>query len=1275
MIVKMNRNVAVLGLFIAIILGLGNSGLHPVQSSSGYTGAPGDSNCGASCHTGGNPNLDGNITISGLPPTIQGGQTYTITVTLTNPNGNAVRGGFQLLALTGTNTNAGSMSNPSANTQIRTAGTKNYFGHAPSINFPASNELVYTVDWQAPTSAGSNPIIKFFASGVIGNGANGNDNDRVVLTNIQVPIEGSQALSVSINNVQAATCNDGSNGQAQANASGGGGSYNYLWNNGVTTSLNTSLPPGMAVVTVTDNLGATASSSVNITSPPFLALSATGSTVCSGSSNGFANANASGGVPSYNFLWSNGQSGTSINGLSAGTYTVTVTDSNGCTKSSSATVTTSPAVNISGNVTNVSCNGLNNGSISLNVSGGSGFTYLWSNGSTVSSISNLAPNTYTVTVTNQNSCSSTASFNITQPTVLDATVSNVNNVTCFGGNNGSATVTASGGSPSYNYQWSNGSSGSGASNTQSNLTAGAYTVTVTDILDCQKIVNFSISQGQQTIISLGSQTNPPCFGQSNGVISINASGQSGGFGYLWSNGATTPQISNLAAGTYTVSVTNSVNCTATASYNITTPTVLQASFNVTNVTCNGLNNGIVTVSPTGGFGIYSYLWINEATTATISNQTPGTKTVTVTDGNGCTASFSATVSEPAPLQTTVVNLVNASCTGATNGSITLATTNGIAPYTYVWSNGSNANPLTNVTSGTYTVTVTDANVCSKIENFTLGSNASFTLTQGPVTNNTCFGGNAGVANVIQSPNLTYLWSTGASGTTISNLTAGNYTVTGTDQNNCQSTPLVVNISQPPLIQSTLVASDTIVCPSDTTGFLTVALSGGTGSLSYVWSNGDTGLNLDSLLSGTYSISITDQNNCLRSYEYKVILADTIRIDSVNISDVSCFGENDGSISLLTSGGYKNRQFLWSNMSTNDTIVNLVQDTFYLSIRDDANCVLQDSFIVNQPDSLFAAVTVVDESAAGEGNGSITVTPVGGTSPYSILWNNNETTFMIDSLSPGLYSYELNDANACGFSSFVVVGGGNCSLSVGFAIDSSSCFNTFDGSINLSITGGTPTYEVQLFSGNERLFYPLDSLAAGEYTVIVIDAEDCISAIQNVDVPSRYAAIVLDSLNITNPSTLNSTDGSAEVFVSGGEGSLTYEWFLDNQLVGTSNSISNARAGTYEVHILDDAGCDLEINEIILNATNSTYDVLEDNIQIYPSPATDFLVLDNSKLYEIQSFELYNTNGQRVYSSEISEIAPSYTFNVYDLNLSHTGMFVARLKANGFFVYKKIQVLK
>ncbi|MBK9734589.1 MAG: T9SS type A sorting domain-containing protein [Saprospiraceae bacterium] len=1270
---KINKNTVVGAAVITFLMALASSGSHPTSGSAGYTGAPGDSSCGQ-CHTGGNGSFDGEVIISGLPTTIMTGDTYTITVTVTNPNGNAVRGGFQLLALTGTNTNAGSMTETDPFAEIKTVfGGKKYFGHSPAQNFPVSNEISFSVDWTAPASTGSNPNIKFYASAVIANNGDGNQNDLVVLTNQIIPIMGNNTmpLVVTLNNVQNVTCANLSNGSATASPTGGITPYLYAWNNGSNVASPTNLPSGLAVVTVTDNAGTTSTASTNISAPPTITASAFGSVVCVGATNGTASVSASGGSGGFTYNWTNGGTNAIISNLSAANYTVTVTDINSCSTTRVATVSTSPNMVLTGNQTNISCNGGMNGSATVIVNGGSNpISYSWTNGSVSSTISNLTAGSYTVTVTDAVLCTKTSTFTITQPLVLSATFSNINNVTCNGGNNGSATVTFSGGTPIYSYQWSNGATGTGISSTQNNLIAGTYMITVTDLFDCQKISSVTITQPIGLTIQVTNQQNVTCNGLANGTLTVGTGGTIGSPVYAWSNGFSTNTISNLSVGSYTVTVTdNGTGCSKASSYSISQPTLLTSNVSsIMNVSCNGGSNGGATITGVGGNGAYAYIWSNGGTSSTKTNLAAGTYTITVTDSQSCTTSGNVTITQPLPIAINLMNNTPAACIGVNNGALSVSSSNGSNPYQYLWNNGLTSSSILNLAAGIYTVTTTDVNNCTASNSFTVGTNASFNLSQNTVTNVTCNGTASGAASIVPSPGFTYLWSNGSTAASILNVTAGMYTVTGTNQAGCQSIPLSINITQPGEIISSILQSDTILCFGEpNNGSLSLQLSGGTGVLNYVWSNNTTTLDLNGLGTGSYTISITDSNNCPKNYTYHVINAPLINIDEAQLDSIICFGESNGQISLTTSGGVGNLMYHWSNNENDDTISNLSAGIYQLTITDQNGCLKLDTFNVEQPDSLEFIINIVDESESGMNDGMITVTPIGGTSPFNILWSNGESDFAIDSLAPGLYTFQILDSNDCSSSGFGVVGGGNCALSATYELVNPTCFNTYDGEINLNISGDFEDYDIQLFSGSELLHYPLDSVPAGTYSIIIQDSMMCLSIIPNILINSVHPPINLDNLIIVQPTSSISKDGSLNALISGGEGNLNYLWTKNGVNIGTTASITNLMTGTYVLQVTDNAGCKLTTPNILLQAPNGTHEEVVSNVHIAPNPVTDILYIKNNTNFNVVKIAIFNLQGQNIYQEQNT--------NIEYINTNHIpgGLYYVQINIGEFVIAKKILI--
>jgi gliding motility-associated-like protein len=720
------------------------------------------------------------------------------------------------------------------------------------------------------------------------------------------------------------SCNGGSNGAATVTATGGTPSYTYSWSpSGGTSASATGLSAGTYTVTVTDNNNCSTTQNFTITQPSLLAASAGSQTniACNGASTGSATVTATGGTTGYTYSWSpSGGTAATASGLSAGTYTVTVTDGNSCTATRSFTLTQPTLlVATASSQTNVSCNGGSNGTATVTATGGTpGYTYLWSpSGGTAATASGLTAGTYTVTVTDANACTVTRSFTITQPSAVIATASSQTNIACNGASTGSATVTASGGTTGYTYSWS---PSGGTAATASGLSAGTYTVTVTDGNSCTATRSFTLTQPTLLVATASSQTNVSCNGGSNGTATVTATGGTPGYTYLWSpSGGTAATASGLTAGTYTVTVTDANACTATRSFTITQPSaVIATASSQTNIACNGASTGSATVTATGGTTGYTYSWSpSGGTAATASGLSAGTYTVTVTDGNSCTATRSFTLTQPTLLVATASSQTNVSCNGGSNGTATVTATGGTPGYTYSWSpSGGTAATASGLTAGTYTVTVTDANACTATRSFTITQPATLLATASAQTNIACNGGNNGSATVTPSggtPAYSYSWSpSGGTSATASGLVAGTYTLTLLDSKGCSATRSFT-ITQPATLVATSSTQTNVLCNGGNNGTATVTASGGTPGYTYSWSpSGGTAATASGLVAGTYTVTVTDANACIATRSFTITQPIPVSTPIVQSPQFFCPG---GTLANLNVTIAVNESILWYSVQT------------------------------------------------------------------------------------------------------------------------------------------------------------------------------------------------------------------------------------------------------------------------------------------------------------------------------------------------------------------------
>ena len=1018
------------------------------------------------------------------------------------------------------------------------------------------------------------------------------------------------------------SCNGASNGGIFISVSGGTPGYLYFWSNGDVTQDITGLAAGNYSITVFDANGCTASQTYTITPPAPLSVTVTSpvngggyNIACNGESSGSANTAVSGGAAPYNYIWSNGATTQNLINLPAGTYSVSVTDANGCSGTGSVTLTEPvilvpliTGVTVNGG-TNVTCNGGTDGSASVSATGGSlPYTYLWSNGATTSSVSGLGAGTISVTVYDLNGCSNQDAFTFTEPALISITSSlsayNGYNVGCDGATNGSIDATVTGGTSPYTYVWSNGATIQDINS----LSAGTYSVTVTDANGCTSVSSKTLTEPTPVSPILTSPTvtggtNLSCNGSTNGNINVTTSGGVSPYSYLWSNGATTQNLSSVGAGTYTVTVTDGNNCTVTASITLTqpdpvSPTLTSPTFSGGfNISCNGLFDGIITTSVTGGTSPYSYIWSNGETSQDLGSLTAGTYTVTITDVNGCTSTGSKTLTQPTPVvlsfSLSTYGGSNVGCYGSSNGSIDLTVTGGTGPYTYEWTNEATTQDLTGLTAGTYGVVVNDANGCPAVDSVTLTQPDTLVSTLISPTFNggynvTCLGNDGSIDLTLTGGTApyTYIWSNAVTTQDLAGLGAGTYNVTISDANGCTSTGSITLTQSSTLTLSAALSSyngTNISCNGSTDGSIDLTVSGGASPFTYSWSNGATTQDLSSLGAGTYSVTVTDANNCSTTANSTITQPAPLTSPTVSSSynggyNVGCNGSTNGSINLTPAGGTAPYTYIWSNGQTTQDLANLGAGTFTVTVTDLNGCTSSTSVTLTEPTPFTNTLT--SPTFAGGFNvtclgndGSIDLTPAGGTSPYSYNWNTGATTQDLTGLGAGIYTVTITDANGCSSTGSITLTQSS-TLTLAATLSSYngnniSCNGISDGSIDLTVTGGAAPFTYSWSNGATT--QDLSSLGAGTYTVTVTDANNCsTTATSTITQPSPLTSPTVSSTynGGYNIACSGSVNGSIDLTPAGGTFPFSYNWSNGS----TSQDLSNVGAGIYSVTVTDLNGC-------------------------------------------------------------------------------------------------------
>ncbi|HEU4719457.1 MAG TPA: T9SS type A sorting domain-containing protein, partial [Bacteroidia bacterium] len=490
---------------------------------------------------------------------------------------------------------------------------------------------------------------------------------------------------------------------------------------------------------------------------------------CYAGSNGSASVTAGGGNGVYSYSWSSGDVTATASGLSAGTYTCTVTDGLGCFTTASVSITEPAMISGTTNVTDITCNGNGDGAIDLTPGGGTpGYTFQWSNGATTEDVSGLQQGSYNVYITDMNGClDSLTGILVQEPAVLSANATSTG-ITCPGGTDGSGTVAPSGGTGAYTYLWTPGNATTAGI---TNLTAGSYTCVVTDANGCSASASINLTAPPAFVTSIIA-SDVLCNGGSTGTADISVSGGTPGYSYSWSNGDMTSTASGLSAGSYTCTVTDNLGCVTTRSVTITEPSPLSAVVMDTNATCSNSCNGETNIVPSGGVAPYSFSWSpGGQTTQSLQNLCPGTYTCNWMDANGCAMTSVATISAPPAIVLGAVTTNPTSCV-VNNGSINLTASGGTPSYSYAWSNSVTTEDINGLSAGNYSVVVTDASGCSDSIAMTLSPPPSPTVTMS-VSQDTICANDASLALTGATP-AGGTWSgPGVTGSTFNPGSAGN----------------------------------------------------------------------------------------------------------------------------------------------------------------------------------------------------------------------------------------------------------------------------------------------------------------------------------------------------------------------------------------------------------------------------------------------------------------------------------------------------------------------
>lgn len=750
-----------------------------------------------------------------------------------------------------------------------------------------------------------------------------------------------------------------------------------------------------------------------------------------------------------------------------------------------------------------------------------------------------------------------------------------------------------------------------------------------------------------------------CNGLNDGNITVQVNGGNQPHQFIWNDGPLTANRTNLSSGSYTLTISNSFGCDSILSFIINEPTVLSLAITATsNVSCNGLSDGVANATANGGTLPYTYLWNdpNNTTSNTVTNLSAGTYRLTLSDNNGCSLIDSISITEPQTLVSSPTVSSNVSCFGANDGSASVNVIGGTTPYSYLWSDINNtASPsIINLSVGTFYVTITDANNCFFIDTVSISQPNALNLNISANNNVSCNGLSDGIATSIVSGGITpytYSWNdpNNSNSDSITNLSARTYILSVTDNNGCLIIDSIT-ITEPQALTSTIASSTNASCFGARDGSANVTAFGGTTPYTYLWSdpNSTTTSNVSNLVAGSYFVTISDANNCAFIDTVLITEPSPLTLLLAANSNVSCSGLSDGVASSIVSGGTSPYTYLWDdpNNSRIDSIINLSAGTYRLTVTDNNGCVIIDSVSISQPQPLISSPTISSNiSCFGANDGSASVNPIGGTTPYSFQWSdiNSSTTSFLSNLLAGTYYITITDANNCIFIDTVSVSEPPI-LTLSLSNDPIRCFGFNDGKLFTNVNGGIQPYSYNW--SNNQVSADIVNLQNQTYTVTVNDANGCtITGSDSIVEPSALFLSVSNSDTICiNSSAFISTTSN------GGTGAYTYSW-SSGQGNFPSISVQPTLKTTYIVTLTDANNCPNKIDSTEI----SVRDISQANLSLVSSgnicigdSSTISAVLDTSNSIGPYFFSWNNGllgRGPHIVSPAATT---TYTLDIFDL---------------------------
>lgn len=973
------------------------------------------------------------------------------------------------------------------------------------------------------------------------------------------------------------------------------------WSNGDTTLTTWVKNAGSYSVVVTNVFGCTSAVSFSVANTSAGTLAVNGGNTLCGSDSLTLVANG----PFNTFSWSTGVNNDSLLVNAPGTYIVTATDNFGCTASK-----TTPVTNQGGFSTAVAYAPLCNSTVSLTAE--SGFTgYAWSSGVLAQVFQAEATGTYTVTVTNAGGCTASASYNVTVlPDAPTPLIAGPAGLCPSASGNLSLTDTYQ------SYVWSTGS------NTATAVAAmpGSYSVTVTDNNGCtgtNEITLGAFSAPSPEIA--GSQT--ICNGATSelSVSSIYTA-------FEWSNGGTTSAISIGNAGTYTVTVTNVNGCTGTTSLEVIESNILSPSVVIEPYSCNE------TLTLNAGAGYTTYLWSTGETTATTTITTPGDYGITVTDDAGCIGTSIRTVTAIPSTPLLSIEGPEAFCA---NSTTTLIAAAGFS--TYSWNTGSSNVNIEIDSAGTYSVTATDNNGCTRTSDISVFTNPA---PQPSVTVDS-YDCNGALTLIADGPYNAYAWDDGSNAQSFTTNNTGTFTVTVTDANGCTGN-VNFNVSSIPVAPIIGIAGPASLC-TGTTGLLSAT----PGFASYLWNTGDTTSDITVSEGGTYTVTVTNAENCTGTIEQ---IIETLESPSPVITSLpyNC----DGLITL-TAPGFIDYQ--WSTGANAEVTFADSTGVFSVTVTAENGCTGVATSNIDVP--VLPNPQIVETPLP---NYIVQLEATPGFTAY--IWSNNDTTANTIITETGIYTVTVTDTLGCTATATAEVVLNIAQLTLTSTINEITCANSDDARVEICINGGQPPYTI---SSTPSVMFQTSTSPQCEELVVFIDIP---AGSFEWSVTDANNVTLADSYTFVNPepivATASGADSTVIATVTGGV--LPYQFSIDGVNYQNSPVFENLNDGAYQVYVLDARGCNVLTNIVII-FTNGTNDVANEwKMQVTPNPGDGnfWLTLENYDADEIQ-LSIRDVTGKMLQQYTVSTgNTPTFRHGI-NLTTAGAGTYLIQVRtANG-----------